>query len=56
LIYDNPDEYLKEGKDRNTAIVTAYRSGEYTMSVIGAYFDLHYSTVSGIIANHKPTT
>ena len=50
------DEYLKEGKDRNTAIVNAYRSGGYTMKERGAYFDLHYSTVSGIVANHKSKT
>ncbi|VAW64045.1 FIG00759408: hypothetical protein, partial [hydrothermal vent metagenome] len=39
--------------DRNIAIVEAYLSGGYTLKTIGEYFNLHYSTVSGILKNHK---
>jgi hypothetical protein len=31
----------------------AYQSGGYTLKEIGQYYQLHYSTVSGIIRNHK---
>lgn len=43
-------------QDRNTAIVKAYRSGGYTMKEIGFHFGVHYSTVSGIVKNHKSKT
>jgi REP element-mobilizing transposase RayT len=46
-------EYVETCHDRNTAIVTAYRSGAYTLKQIGDYFGLHYSTVSGIIKANK---
>jgi len=49
-------EYRKRHKDRNTAIVQAYQSGGYTLKQIGEYFGLHYSTVSGIIRDHKSKT
>jgi len=42
--------------DRNTAIVEAYLSGGYTLKTIGEYFNLHYSTVSGILRDHKSKT
>jgi putative transposase len=42
--------------DRNTAIVTAYQSGGYTLKEIGEHFGLHYSTVSGIARDHKSKT
>jgi len=42
--------------DRDAAIVNAYQSGGYTLKAIGDYFDLHYSTVSGILKNHKSKT
>jgi len=48
--------YEKKYLDRSTAIVAAYQSGGYTLKAIGEYFNLHYSTVSGILKNHKPKT
>lgn len=48
--------YAEKYKTRNDAIVLAYASGGYTLKEIGEYFKLHYSTVSGIITNHKPKT
>ncbi len=48
--------YQRKYKNRNTAIYEAYRSGGYTLKDIGQYFDLHYSTVSGIIKDHKAKT
>ena len=45
--------YKTSYQDRNSAIASAYRSGGYTMKEIGEYFGVHYSTVSGIIKNHK---
>ena len=44
--------YKTSSHDRNSAIVSAYQSGGYTMKEIGEYFGVHYSTVSGIIKNH----
>lgn len=49
-------EYERKGKDRNSAIVNAYRSGGYTLKQIGDHFGLHYTTVSGIINNPKSKT
>ncbi len=49
-------EYEASSKDRNTAIRRAYLSGGYTQKEIGDYFGLHYSSVSGIIKNHKSKT
>jgi len=43
-------------KERNEAIVYAYASGGYSLKEVGDYFGLHYSTVSGIIKNHKSKT
>jgi len=48
--------YAEKYKIRNQAIVFAYASGGYTLKEIGDYFKLHYSTVSGIIKNHKSKT
>ena len=50
------DYYKLKFSDRNIAIVNAYKSGGYTLKEIGDYFDLHYSTVSGILRNHKSKT
>lgn len=50
------EEYRSKHNQRNEAIVEAYRSGGYTLKEIGVYFGLHYSTVSGIIKNHKSKT
>ncbi len=49
-------DYESSNRDRNSAIIDAYRSGGYTLKQIGEYFGLHYSTVSGIIKNHKSKT
>ena len=38
------------------AIVFAYASGGYSLKEVGEYFNLHYSTVSGIIKGHKSKT
>ena len=46
-------EYEQITPNRNSAIAVAYQSGGYTLSEIGDYFGLHYSTVSGIIRNHN---
>jgi REP-associated tyrosine transposase len=48
--------YAKKYKTRNEAIVIAYASGGYSLKEVGDYFELHYSTVSGIIKNHKSKT
>ena len=48
--------YVQSSKSRNAAIVDAYASGGYSMKAVGDYFGLHYSTVSGIISNHKSKT
>lgn len=47
------DDYEASNPDRNSAIVNAYKSGGYTLKEIGQHFGLHYSTVSGIVRNHK---
>lgn len=49
-------EYETSSQDRNTAIYQAYRSGGYTLREIGVYFKLHYTSVSGIVKNHKSKT
>ncbi len=49
-------KYEASSDDRNTAIITAYKSGGYTLKDIGDYFGLHYSSVSGIIKNHNSKT
>lgn len=48
--------YAEKFKSRNEAIISAYASGGYSLKEVGEYFGLHYSTVSGIINNHKPKT
>jgi REP-associated tyrosine transposase len=45
--------YANKYKTRNEAIVSAYASGGYSLKDVEDYFELHYSTVSGIIKNHK---
>jgi REP element-mobilizing transposase RayT len=49
-------EYASSSQDRNTAISESYQSGGYTLKEIGDHFGLHYSSVSGIIKNHKSKT
>lgn len=48
--------YAEQHKTRNEAITSAYASGGYSLKEVGNYFGLHYSTVSGIIKNHKSKT
>jgi hypothetical protein len=48
--------YEKEAPDRNRAIVSAYKSGGYSMKEIGDYFGLHYSRVSQIISESRLKT
>jgi len=48
--------YAEKYVNRNEAIVFAYASGGYSLKEVGDYFELHYSTVSGIIKNHKSKT
>lgn len=48
--------YAEKHNIRNDAIVFAYASGGYSLKELGDYFKLHYSTVSGIIKNHKSKT
>jgi putative transposase len=47
-------QYEKKAASQNIAIHDAYTSGGYTLKEIGDHFDLHYSTVSGIIKNCRP--
>lgn len=48
--------YEQHNSTRNNAIIDAYQSGGYTLKRIGEHFGLHYSTVSGIVRNHKSKT
>lgn len=41
--------YEKRGKDRDEAIINAYKSGGYSMKELGDYFGLHYSRISRIV-------
>lgn len=50
------EQYEALSRDRNSGISQAYQSGGYTLKEIGDHFGLHYSTVSGIVKNHKPKT
>ena len=50
------DYYEQKNSDRNSAICEAYQSGGYTLKEIGTHFSLHYSTVSGVIKDHKSKT
>jgi len=39
-------EYEKTCKDAKSAMIKAYKTGNYTLQEVGEYFDVHYSTVS----------
>lgn len=41
-------QYARDSESRNAAIKAAYASGAYSLKAIGAYFGLHYATVSRI--------
>jgi putative transposase len=47
------DDYVKRSTHRNEAIISAYRSGGYSMKELGEYFGLHYSRVSRIVSQEK---
>jgi putative transposase len=47
------DDYVKRSTHRNEAIISAYRSGGYSMKELGEYFGLHYSRVSRIVSHEK---
>jgi putative transposase len=51
LVPKTLEAYEVTCKSRNETIITAYRSGRYTLRQIGNYFSRHYSTVSRIL--HK---
>jgi REP element-mobilizing transposase RayT len=38
-----------QGRDRNAAMVAAYRSGGYSLAAIARHFRVHYSTVSRVV-------
>lgn len=40
------EEYVNTHADVSTAMVAAYRSGNYSLAAIGRHFGVHYSTVS----------
>jgi REP element-mobilizing transposase RayT len=44
------DYYTQKYRERDDAIVSAYRSGGYSLKAIGDHFGLHYSRVSRIVA------
>jgi putative transposase len=43
----------KPASCRNEAIIMAHKTGAFTLKTIGDHFGLHYSTIGGIIRNHK---
>jgi len=47
------EDYARDCDSRNLAIVSAYRSGAFTLAEIGEYFGLHYSTVGGIVRSNR---
>jgi hypothetical protein len=49
-------DYKRSNADRNTAICQAYQGGGWTLKAVGEHFDLHYSTVSGILRDYKSNT
>lgn len=48
-------EIATQAKDRNSAIITAYKTGAYSQREIGEYYQLHPSTVGVIIRKSKKT-
>ena len=47
------DEYLVDSNSRNIAMYNAYCSGAYTLKDIAGHFNVHYSTVSRVVAKCK---
>jgi len=48
--------YAEKYTKRNEAIVFSYASGGYSLKEVDDYFDLHYSTVSGIVKRYNSKT
>lgn len=48
--------YEARSKSRDEAVLSAYRSGGYTLSQIGDHFGLHYSWISRIVRDAKSKT
>lgn len=44
-------DFAKRYKDKRTAMVKAYETGNYTLEQIGEHFQVHYSTVSRNVKN-----
>ncbi len=44
--------YARSHIDEHPAMAAAYASGDYTLKVIGDYFDVHYSTVSRAVQKY----
>ncbi|MBU0498762.1 MAG: addiction module toxin RelE, partial [Gammaproteobacteria bacterium] len=47
--------YFQEYRDRNSAIIAAFRSGGYSVRKIGDHVRLHYSRISRIIKLEQKT-
>ena len=47
-VWKSLPQYAREAVDRDEAIRAAYATGAFTLTQIGAYFGLHYATVSRI--------
>ena len=46
-------EIAAQYKDRNTAIVAAYKTGAYSQREIGEFYQLHPTTIGVIVRNNK---
>ena len=46
-------DFAAGSDSRNQAIVAAYGSGNFTLAEIGEHFNLHYSTVGGIVSGYE---
>jgi len=47
---------LKNTRKEMRQLYFAYASGGYSLKEVGDYFDLHYSTVSGIVKSYNLKT
>ncbi len=46
-------EIMDKNPDRNTGILQAYKTGQFSMKEVGLQFGLHYSRVSRIVKNEQ---
>jgi len=44
---------MDKNPDRNTGILPAYQTGQFSMKEVGLQFGLHYSRVSRIVKNEQ---